>query len=53
MNDQPCSPDCPVRSPAAVAGRRFTDMRRFLDGGIPYWRLLWREHAAEILGATD
>ena len=53
MQDHPRSPDCPVCSPAAVADRRVTDMRRFLDGGLPYWRFLWLEHASEVRGATD
>ena len=53
MNEQPSSPDCPICSPLAVAERRCTDTRRFLDGGTAYWRLLWREHAEEIRGATD
>ena len=45
--------DCPICSPAAVADRRFTDMRRFLTGGVPYWRFLWHKHAGEILGSAD
>ena len=53
MDDRPRSPDCPVCSPAAVAERRFTDMRRFLYGGAPYWRFLWRKHADKIGAATD
>ncbi|MCY4638421.1 MAG: hypothetical protein OXG04_28635 [Acidobacteria bacterium] len=53
MNDQPRSPDCPVCSPLAVAGRRCTDMRRFLDGGAGYWRFLWREHVNEIRGTGN
>lgn len=53
MQDRPDSPDCPICDPAAVAGRRFTDTRRFLGGGIAWWRFLWREHADEIRGTTD
>ena len=53
MNDQPRSPDCPVCSPAAVADRRCTDMRRFLDGGPACWRFLWREHVNEIRGTAN
>ncbi len=53
MNDQPRSPDCPICSPAAVAGRRWTNMRRFLTGGAPHWRFLWREHVNEIRGTAD
>ncbi len=44
MNDS----DCPVCSPLAVAGRPWTDTRRFLDSGFAYWRFLWREHAGEV-----
>ena len=43
----------PICSPLAVAGRRCTDMRRFLTGGAPYWRFLWREHLDETRGTTD
>ena len=53
MQDPPRSPDCPVCSPLAVAGRRCTDMRRFLDGGAAYWQFLWREHVNEIRGTAD
>ena len=50
MNEQPGSPDCPVCSPLTVAGRRYTDMRRFLPGSARYWRFLWREHVQEVHG---
>ena len=53
MDEHPVSPDWPVCSPLAVAGRRCADTRRLLDGGAAYWRFLWREHRGEIRGATD
>ena len=47
-NEQPSSNECPICSPAAVAERRYTDMRKFIAGGPEYWLFLWQEHAAEI-----
>lgn len=52
MQNGPDNPDCPICSPPAVAERRCTDTRRFLGGGVPYWRFLWREHDREILSAA-
>jgi len=45
MRNGPDNPDCPVCSPPAVAERRYNDTRRFLAGGIAWWRFLGREHA--------
>ena len=52
MQNGPDNPDCPICNPPAVAERRCTDTRRFLGGGVPYWRFLWREHTREILSAA-
>lgn len=53
MQDRPDDTDCPICSPPAVAERRCTDTRRFLSGGVAWWRFLWREHADEVRRITD